>query len=31
MNELGFIYGREKDWIFIDWFEMDKEGMFVVE
>ena len=25
-NELGFIYGREKDWIFIDWSEMDKEG-----
>ncbi|MBU5584643.1 hypothetical protein KQJ29_34350, partial [Enterococcus sp. S181_ASV_20] len=24
-NELGFIYGREKDWIFIDWSEMDKD------
>lgn len=25
-NELGFIYGREKDWLFIDWTEMDREG-----
>ena len=30
-NELGFIYGREKDWIFIDWSEMDKEGTLATE
>ncbi|EOH94440.1 family 78 glycoside hydrolase catalytic domain [Enterococcus pallens] len=30
-NELGFIYGREKDWIFIDWSEMDKEGTLAAE
>jgi len=25
-DELGFIHGREGDWIFIDWAEMDKCG-----
>lgn len=30
-NQLGFIYGREKDWIFIDWSEMDKEGTLAAE
>lgn len=30
-NELGFIYGRAKDWIFIDWSEMDKEGTLAAE
>nr|WP_258082180.1 alpha-rhamnosidase [Enterococcus faecium] len=30
-NELGFIYRREKDWIFIDWSEMDKEGTLAAE
>lgn len=30
-NNLGFIYGREKDWIFIDWSEMDKEGTLAAE
>ena len=30
-NELGFIYGREKDWIFIDWSEMDKSGTLAAE
>lgn len=23
-NELGFIYGRENDWVFIDWANIDK-------
>lgn len=26
-DELGFIYGRENDWVFIDWSEIDKEGI----
>ena len=30
-DELGFIYGREKDWIFIDWSEMDKDGTLAAE
>ncbi|WP_122645414.1 family 78 glycoside hydrolase catalytic domain [Enterococcus mediterraneensis] len=30
-DEHGFIYGREKDWIFIDWSEMDKEGTLAAE
>lgn len=30
-NELGFIYGRDGDWIFIDWSEMDKEGTIAAE
>lgn len=30
-NELGFIYGRERDWIFIDWTDMDKEGCVCAE
>lgn len=30
-NELGFIYGRENDWIFVDWSEIDKEGTVAAE
>lgn len=30
-NELGFIYGREGDWIFIDWAEIDKDGTVCAE
>lgn len=30
-NELGFIYGRERDWIFIDWTDMDKTGCVCAE
>ncbi len=30
-NELGFIYGRERDWIYIDWAEMDKDGVLCAE
>jgi alpha-L-rhamnosidase len=30
-NELGFIYGRKEDWIFVDWSEMDKEGTVAAE
>lgn len=30
-NELGFIYGRDDDWIFVDWSEMDKEGTIAAE
>ena len=25
-NESGFLYGREDDWIFVDWADLDKEG-----
>lgn len=25
-DEQGFLYGREGDWVYIDWAEMDKEG-----
>ena len=31
LNELGFIYGREHDWIFVDWSEMDKDGVICAE
>lgn len=31
INEYGFIYGRENDWIYIDWAEMDKEGPICAE
>lgn len=27
----GFIYGREGDWIYIDWAELDKEGILCAE
>ena len=27
----GFIYGREGDWIYIDWAELDKEGTLCAE
>ena len=30
-NEQGFIYGRENDWIFVDWSEMDKQGTVAAE
>lgn len=30
-NQLGFIYGRKKDWLFIDWSEMDREGALAAE
>lgn len=28
LDDNGFIYGRENDWIFIDWSEFDQEGPF---
>lgn len=30
-NDLGFIYGRKGDWIFVDWSEMDKDGTVAAE
>lgn len=30
-NQLGFIYGRKGDWIFVDWSEMDKQGTVAAE
>ncbi len=30
-NEKGYVVKREGDWIFIDWFEMDKEGILCAE
>ncbi len=30
-DEQGFIYGREGDWIYIDWAELDKEGTLCAE
>ncbi|MFC6181692.1 alpha-L-rhamnosidase-related protein [Lactiplantibacillus daowaiensis] len=30
-NEKGFIYGRENDWIFVDWSEIDKTGTVAAE
>lgn len=30
-NDLGFIYGRKGDWIFVDWSPMDKEGTVAAE
>ncbi|WP_295728927.1 alpha-rhamnosidase [uncultured Limosilactobacillus sp.] len=30
-NSLGFIYGRDGDWIFVDWSEMDKKGTVAAE
>ena len=30
-NELGFLYGREGDWIFVDWADLDKEGCMCAE
>lgn len=30
-NDLGFIYGRENDWIFVDWSEIDKQGTVAAE
>lgn len=31
VNADGFIQGREGDWVFIDWAEMDKEGALCAE
>lgn len=30
-NDLGFLYGRKNDWIFIDWSPMDKDGTISAE
>ncbi|BEJ52718.1 alpha-L-rhamnosidase-related protein [Lentilactobacillus buchneri] len=30
-NKQGFIYGRENDWIFVDWSEIDKDGTVAAE
>ena len=30
-NDLGFLYGREGDWIFVDWADLDKEGCLCAE
>lgn len=30
-NEYGFVCGREKDWIFIDWADFDQEGPLCAE
>ncbi len=31
LDEHGFIVGRKKDWIFIDWADLDKEGALCAE
>jgi len=31
LNPEGFIYGRKQDWIYIDWAEMDKDGVLCAE
>lgn len=31
LDEHGFITGREKDWIYIDWADLDKEGPLCAE
>lgn len=31
VNADGFLKGRENDWVFIDWAEMDKEGALFAE
>lgn len=30
-DEHGFLYGRDHDWIFVDWSEIDKEGITAAE
>ncbi len=30
-NEEGFLIGREEDWVFIDWADMDKDGPLCAE
>lgn len=30
-DDKGFIYGRENDWIFVDWSEIDKDGTVSAE
>lgn len=31
LDQNGFLIGREKDWIFIDWADFDREGAFCAE
>ena len=31
LNPEGFIFGRKQDWIYIDWAEMDKNGVLCAE
>lgn len=31
LDEHGFLIGREKDWIYIDWADLDKEGPLCAE
>ena len=31
LDEHGFLIGRQKDWIFIDWADLDKEGPLCAE
>lgn len=31
LEEHGFIVGREKDWVFIDWADLDKKGALCAE
>lgn len=31
LDSQGFLLGKEKDWIFIDWAELDKDGPFAAE
>lgn len=31
VNEQGFIVGREQDWVFVDWADMDKVGALSAE
>lgn len=30
-DEHGFLIGKEKDWIYIDWADMDKDGPLCAE
>ena len=30
-DEHGFVYGRERDWIYIDWADIDKDGCISAE
>ena len=31
LDENGFLVGRENDWIYIDWADMDKTGALCAE
>lgn len=31
LDDKGFIYGREQDWVFVDWCTMDKDGTVCAE